>query len=122
MAIRRSKPATPIAASTEGIDNSVRVFDDGGQLLTGSFLDYTVPRASHVPPIETVIVEVPAPDGPYGARGVGEAPVCGGAAAVANAIARASGARGSSETGPSNRATPTAPARTRGWSRSLRGR
>ena len=68
-------------------------FDDGGQLLTGSFLDYTVPRASHVPPIETVIVEVPAPDGPYGARGVGEAPVCGGAAAVANAIARASGAR-----------------------------
>jgi len=68
-------------------------FDDGGQLITGSFLDYTVPRASHVPPIETVIVEVPAPDGPYGARGVGEAPVCGGAAAVANAIARASGAR-----------------------------
>lgn len=68
-------------------------FDEGGQVLSGSFLDYTVPRASHVPPIETVIVEVPAPDGPYGARGVGEAPVCGGAAAVANAIAQASGAR-----------------------------
>ena len=68
-------------------------FDEGGQLLTGSFLDYAVPRASHVPPIETVIVEVPAPDGPYGARGVGEAPVCGGAAAVANAIASATGAR-----------------------------
>jgi CO/xanthine dehydrogenase Mo-binding subunit len=68
-------------------------FDDGGQLVTGSFLDYAVPRASWLPPIETVIVEVPAPDGPYGARGVGEAPVCGGAAAVANAIAAASGAR-----------------------------
>jgi CO/xanthine dehydrogenase Mo-binding subunit len=68
-------------------------FDEGGQLVTGSFLDYAVPRASWLPPIETVIVEVPAPDGPYGARGVGEAPVCGGAAAVANAIAAASGAR-----------------------------
>jgi len=69
------------------------LFDDQGQLLTGSFLDYTVPRASHVPPIDTVIVEVPAPDGPYGARGIGEASVCGGAAAVANAIAHATGAR-----------------------------
>ncbi len=68
-------------------------FDDAGQLVTGSFLDYAVPRAAHLPPIETVIVEVPAPDGPYGARGVGEAPVCGGAAAVANAVAAASGAR-----------------------------
>ncbi len=68
-------------------------FDDAGQLVTGSFLDYAAPRAAHLPPIETVIVEVPAPDGPYGARGVGEAPVCGGAAAVANAVAAASGAR-----------------------------
>jgi CO/xanthine dehydrogenase Mo-binding subunit len=68
-------------------------FDEGGQLVTGSFMDYAVPRASHLPAFETQIVEVPAPDGPYGARGVGEAPVCGGAAAVANAVARASGAR-----------------------------
>ncbi|MFN8621485.1 MAG: xanthine dehydrogenase family protein molybdopterin-binding subunit [Chloroflexota bacterium] len=68
-------------------------FGDEGQLLTGSFLDYAVPKASQVPPIETVIVEVPAPDGPYGARGVGEAPVCGGAAAVANAISAAAGVR-----------------------------
>jgi CO/xanthine dehydrogenase Mo-binding subunit len=68
-------------------------FDDEGQLVTGTFLDYAVPRASQVPPIETAIVEVPAPDGPYGARGVGEASVCGGAAAVANAVARATGVR-----------------------------
>jgi CO/xanthine dehydrogenase Mo-binding subunit len=68
-------------------------FDAGGQLVTGTFLDYAVPRASHVPAFETHIVEVPAPDGPFGARGVGEAPVCGGAAAVANAVAAASGAR-----------------------------
>ncbi len=68
-------------------------FDETGQPITGSFMDYAVPRASAIPPIEARIVEVPAPDGPLGARGVGEAPVCGGAAAVANAIAAATGAR-----------------------------
>jgi CO/xanthine dehydrogenase Mo-binding subunit len=68
-------------------------FDDGGQLLTGTFLDYAVPRAAFVPSIETSIVESPAPDGPFGARGVGEASVCGGAAAAANAVAAAVGAR-----------------------------
>jgi CO/xanthine dehydrogenase Mo-binding subunit len=68
-------------------------FDEGGQLLTGTFLDYAVPRARFVPTIKTLIVESPAPDGPFGARGVGEASVCGGAAAAANAIAAAVGAR-----------------------------
>jgi CO/xanthine dehydrogenase Mo-binding subunit len=68
-------------------------FDEAGQLLTGTFMDYPVPRAAFVPPIETSIVESPAPDGPYGARGVGEASVCGGASAVANAIAAAAGVR-----------------------------
>ena len=36
---------------------------------------------------------MPAPDGPYGAKGIGEGPVCGAAAAVANAIADATGVR-----------------------------
>ena len=67
--------------------------DDRGQLLTGSFLDYALPRSTMVPSIETLIVEVPAPEGPYGARGIGEAPVVPGPAAVANAIAAATGAR-----------------------------
>ena len=65
--------------------------DEDGQLLTGSFLDYAVPTAEHVPEIETLIVEVPAPDGPFGAKGVGEAPVVGAPAAVANAVAAATG-------------------------------
>ncbi len=69
------------------------VHDDRGQLLTGSFMDYRLPRSTMVPPIETLIVEVPAPEGPYGARGIGEAPVVPGPAAVANAIAAATGAR-----------------------------
>ena len=69
------------------------IHDDGGQLLTGSFLEYTIPSADAVPEIETLIVEVPAPDGPFGAKGVGEAPVIAAPAAVANAIAAATGAR-----------------------------
>jgi CO/xanthine dehydrogenase Mo-binding subunit len=44
-----------------------------------------------VPEIETLIVEVPAPEGPFGAKGVGEAPVVGVPGAVANAVAAAAG-------------------------------
>ena len=69
------------------------VHDDQGQLLTGTFLDYAVPRAPMLPPIETVIVEVPAPEGPFGAKGIGEASILAGPAAIANAIAAATGVR-----------------------------
>jgi CO/xanthine dehydrogenase Mo-binding subunit len=68
-------------------------FDDQAQLLSGSFMDYAVPNAGDVPEIETILVEVPAPDGPFGAKGVGEAPVCGSTGAVANAVAAAAGIR-----------------------------
>jgi CO/xanthine dehydrogenase Mo-binding subunit len=67
--------------------------DESGQLLTGSFLDYAIPTADRVPNIDTLIVEVPAPDGPYGAKGIGEAPVIAGPAAIANAVAAAVGIR-----------------------------
>jgi CO/xanthine dehydrogenase Mo-binding subunit len=69
------------------------VHDEQGQLLTGSLLDYALPRASQMPPLETLIVEVPAPDGPFGAKGIGEASVLSLPAAVANAIAAAGGPR-----------------------------
>ena len=65
--------------------------DEDGRLLTGSFLDYAIPKAERVPEIETLIVEVPAPDGPFGAKGIGEAPVVGAPAAIANAVAAACG-------------------------------
>ncbi|MGH3416421.1 MAG: xanthine dehydrogenase family protein molybdopterin-binding subunit, partial [Actinocrinis sp.] len=65
--------------------------DDHGQLTTGTFIDYALPSAGFTPPIDAQIVEVPAPDGPYGAKGVGEAPVVGVPGAVANAIAAATG-------------------------------
>jgi CO/xanthine dehydrogenase Mo-binding subunit len=69
------------------------VHDEHGQLVTGTFLDYALPRATMVPPIDTQIVEVPAPEGPFGARGIGEACVVAGPAAVANAIAAVTGVR-----------------------------
>ena len=44
-----------------------------------------------MPPIETVLMEIPSPDGPFGARGVGEPPIIPVAAAIANAIHDATG-------------------------------
>jgi CO/xanthine dehydrogenase Mo-binding subunit len=69
------------------------VHDEHGQLLTGSFLDYAVPRAAMLPVIETQVIELPAPEGPYGAKGVGEASILAGPAAVANAVKAATGVR-----------------------------
>ncbi len=70
------------------------VHDTAGQVVTGTFVDYAMPTAGSVPAIDAQIVEVPAPEGPYGAKGVGEAPVVGAPAAVANAVAAATaGAR-----------------------------
>jgi len=69
------------------------VHDGNGQLLTGTFLDYALPRAEDVGRLEVTSVEVPAPDGPLGAKGIGEAPVIAGAAAIANAVAAATGVR-----------------------------
>jgi CO/xanthine dehydrogenase Mo-binding subunit len=66
-------------------------YDTHGQVMTGTLVDYALPTASVVPEIETLIVEVPAPEGPFGAKGVGEAPVVGVPAAVANAVAAAAG-------------------------------
>jgi CO/xanthine dehydrogenase Mo-binding subunit len=65
--------------------------DAHGQLRTGTFVDYALPTAATVPWIDTQIVEVPAPEGPFGAKGIGEVPVVGVPGAVANAIASATG-------------------------------
>ncbi|MGH2372138.1 MAG: xanthine dehydrogenase family protein molybdopterin-binding subunit [bacterium] len=69
------------------------VYDDAGGLLTSTLADYAVPKAPAVPHIDTVIVEVPSDDGPFGAKGVGEPPVIPAGAAIANAIADATGVR-----------------------------
>ena len=56
-------------------------------------IDLREPGAPELPTIETLIVEVPSPHGPFGGKGIGEAPVVGGPAAVASAIAAATGLR-----------------------------
>jgi CO/xanthine dehydrogenase Mo-binding subunit len=69
------------------------VYDGQGRLLNPGLLDYRMPTAADVPSIESMILEVPSEDGPYGARGVGEPPVTPGSAAIANAVYDAVGAR-----------------------------
>ncbi len=68
-------------------------YDVDGQLRSGSFLDYELPTADQVPDVSVELVEVPSPVGPLGAKGVGEPPAIPGAAALANAVARATGIR-----------------------------
>ena len=68
-------------------------YDDDGQLLSGSWMDYAMPDAVQAAPIHTQIVEVPSRSGPFGARGVGEPPVIPTVAAIANAVAHATGVR-----------------------------
>ena len=66
---------------------------DDGRMLNASLLDYRIPTCLDLPMIDAVIVEVPNPGHPYGARGVGEAPIVPPLAAVANAVSHAVGAR-----------------------------
>ena len=73
-------------ALTEGL-----LYDEQGRLTNPSLLDYRKLTAADLPNIETIIVEVPAPAGPFGARGVGEPPIVPAPAAIANAIEDATG-------------------------------
>jgi 4-hydroxybenzoyl-CoA reductase subunit alpha len=66
---------------------------DEGVLLNPNFQDYKVPYVWDVPEIKTILVESNDPDGPFGAKGIGEAPLIPTAAAVANAVYHAIGIR-----------------------------
>ena len=73
--------------------NEEYIYNAKGTLENPGFLDYRMPVASDLPMIETILVEVPNPQHPYGVRGVGEVPIIPPLAAVGNAIARATGVR-----------------------------
>ena len=62
------------------------VYDESGQLLTGSLMDYAVPKADDLPPIETVHLEFPSPRNPLGVKGLGEGGAISPPAAIANAV------------------------------------
>jgi len=69
-------------------------FDEKGRMLNPNFTDYKIPTSMDVPDeIIPIIVEVAQPDGPYGARGIGEHTMLPAAPMVANAIADALGIR-----------------------------
>ena len=73
--------------------NEEYIYDENGRLDNPGFLDYRIPVASDLPMIETIVVEVPNPNHPFGVKGVGEVNICPIMAAVANAIANAVGRR-----------------------------
>ena len=73
--------------------NEEYFYDESGRMVNSSFLDYRMPTALDVPNIDTILVEVPNPRHPYGVRGVGEVPIVPPLAAIANAIADATGHR-----------------------------
>src|SRR5205823_11769606 len=62
------------------------VFDDQGTPITGSLMDYTVPKASQSPSVEAIQVEVPSMLGPFGAKGVGDQSVIPGSEVMARAV------------------------------------
>jgi CO/xanthine dehydrogenase Mo-binding subunit len=69
------------------------IYDRDGRMENAGFLDYRVPVCSDMPMIDAILIEVPNPRHPFGARGVGEVPIVPPMAAVANAIADATGLR-----------------------------
>jgi carbon-monoxide dehydrogenase large subunit len=62
------------------------VYDEQGQLITGSLMDYALPRAMHVPWLELDRTETPSPVNPLGVKGVGEAGTIGATPAIVGAI------------------------------------
>jgi CO/xanthine dehydrogenase Mo-binding subunit len=63
----------------------------GGLITNASFTDYLIPTALDMPPVESVLVEDPEPDAPYGVKGVGEPPTVVSTAAVLSALRDATG-------------------------------
>ncbi|MBS1879090.1 MAG: xanthine dehydrogenase family protein molybdopterin-binding subunit [Actinobacteria bacterium] len=68
------------------LSEELRYEEDSGQLLNGTMLDYFVPTASDLPPIELLHTEVPSPVTPFGVRGVGETGTIPPGASIANAV------------------------------------
>ena len=61
-------------------------YDSSGQLSTGNFVNYALPSAADVPPIETDRTETPSPVNQLGVKGIGEAGTIAATAAVTNAV------------------------------------
>ncbi|MBM3521189.1 MAG: xanthine dehydrogenase family protein molybdopterin-binding subunit, partial [Alphaproteobacteria bacterium] len=82
---------------TQGIGQALTegcVYDkESGQLVTGSYMDYCMPRADDVPSYKLGFICTPCPTNPLGMKGCGEAGAIAATAAVMNAVTNATGAR-----------------------------
>ena len=84
---RQVKPHRPGIAQAFGqVLFEHTVYDENGQLLTGEFMDYAVPRAADVPEYTLGSTVTPSPSNPLGIKGVGEAGTIGATPAIANAV------------------------------------
>lgn len=77
-----------IGAAVMGLGYALheRIQFDGGRVVNPSFMDYKIPSSQEIPEIIPICVEVPLPEGPFGAKGIGELAVVGIAPAIGNAI------------------------------------
>jgi carbon-monoxide dehydrogenase large subunit len=82
-----------VGAAVQGIGSTLLeelVYDDNGQLLSGTFMDYLLPTSADAPPIDDVTLEeAPSPLNPLGVKGAGEGGIVATGAALANAVANA---------------------------------
>jgi carbon-monoxide dehydrogenase large subunit len=62
------------------------VYDENGQLLSGSLMDYALPRAANLPRLKLSRTETPTPVNPLGIKGIGEAGTIGSTPAIVNAV------------------------------------
>jgi carbon-monoxide dehydrogenase large subunit len=77
-----------IGGAAQGLGQAMMerlIYDDQGQLITGSLMDYAIPRADNMPPIDISSMHTPSPNNLLGAKGVGEAGCIGVPAALMNA-------------------------------------
>jgi carbon-monoxide dehydrogenase large subunit len=89
------------------------VYDDAGQLVSGTFMDYLLPTSQDAPAIEAVILEAaPSPLNPLGVKGAGEGGIVATGAALANAVAQAL-----APLGVPVRELPLSPEKIRAWIR-----
>jgi carbon-monoxide dehydrogenase large subunit len=103
-----------VGGAVQGIGATILeelVYDDQGQLLSGTFMDYALPTSQDAPSIDDVILEeAPSPHNPLGVKGAGEGGIVATGAALANAVAQALAPLGVQVT-----ALPLSPNRIREW-------
>jgi aerobic carbon-monoxide dehydrogenase large subunit len=105
-----------VGAAVQGIGATILeelVYDDNGQLLSGTFMDYTLPTSTDAPSIDSVILEeAPSPLNPLGVKGAGEGGIVATGAALANAVSHALASLGIQVA-----ELPLSPDRVRNWIR-----